>query len=118
MPKRPENLDPTHNPSRLARRTWLQTRLVIFIGRHTPKCREVVRILSDGMDRPLPLSLRLKLRLHFLMCCWCQRYAQHLRFLREAAAAFPEHVEEAASAQLSSEAKERMKRALQSDSTP
>jgi len=117
VPKRPENLDPAHNPSRLARRNWLQTRLVLFIVKHTPKCREVVRILSESMDRPLPLGLRLKLRLHFLMCCWCERYAQHLRFLRQAARAFPDRVDEALPAQrLSPEAKERISRALENDS--
>jgi hypothetical protein len=118
VPKRPENLDPAHNPSRLARRNRLQTWLVLLIARHTPKCREVVRILSDARDRPLPLSMRLKLRLHFLMCCWCQRYAQQLKFLGQAAGAFPEHADEAVPTPLSSEAKERMKRALQRDSAP
>lgn len=118
MPKRPENLDPEHNPSRLARRNWLQTRLVILIGKHTPKCREVVRILSEAMDRPLPLGLRLKLQLHFLICCWCQRYATHLKFLRQAACAFPERVDEALPAQqLSPEAKERLNRALENGAT-
>ena len=112
MPKRPENLDPMHNPSRLARRNGLQTRLVLFIGTHTPKCREVVRILSAARDHPLPLSMRLKLRLHYLICCWCERYAQQLKFLGQAAFDLPEHVQEISADQLSSDAKERIKRAL------
>jgi hypothetical protein len=39
------NPSPEGNPSFLARRNRFQTALVKFIGSHTPKCREVVRIL-------------------------------------------------------------------------
>lgn len=28
-------------------RNWWQTELVILIGKHTPKCREMVRILTN-----------------------------------------------------------------------
>ena len=47
------NPSPEGNPSFLARRNRFQTALVKFIGRHTPKCREVVRILSRSMDSKL-----------------------------------------------------------------
>lgn len=106
------NPSPMGNPSFLARRNWWQTKLVIFIGKHTPKCREMVRILSESMDRPLPLSMRIKKRLHYLICCWCRRYEEHLHYLRETAAAFPEHADEGSEASLSSNAKERIKREL------
>ncbi len=80
MPDEPYNPSPIGNPSVLARRNWWQTKLVILIGKHTPKCREMVRILSDSMDRPLPLSMRIKKRLHYLICCWCQRYEEQLHY--------------------------------------
>ena len=64
------NPSPEGNPSFLARRNRLQTALVKFIGKRTPKCREVVRILSQAMDSKLPLSMRMKLRLHYLICEW------------------------------------------------
>jgi hypothetical protein len=108
MTKEPYNPSPIGNPSVLARRNWWQTKLVILIGRHTPKCREMLRILSDAMDQPLPLSMRIKKRLHFLICCWCQRYEEQLRYLREVAAAFPEHAK-GAEHSLSARAKEQMK---------
>src|SRR5437868_2490020 len=55
MPDEPYNPSPIGNPSVLARRNWWQTMLVKFIGKHTPKCREMVRILSQSMDEPMPL---------------------------------------------------------------
>jgi len=94
MPEEPYNPSPVGNPSVLARRNWWQTMLVKFIGKHTPKCREMVRMLSQSMDKPLPLMMRIKKRLHFLICCWCQRY------------------DEASDAEFSSEARERIKRKL------
>jgi hypothetical protein len=44
MPDESYNPSPIGNPSTLARRNWWQTMLVKFIGKHTPKCREMVRI--------------------------------------------------------------------------
>ena len=60
MADEPYNPSPIGNPSVLARRNWWQTKLVIFIGKHTPKCPEMVRILSQSMDKPMPLSMRIK----------------------------------------------------------
>ena len=65
------NPSPIGNPPVLARRNWWQTRLLILIGRHTPNCREMVRIISHSLEEPLPLSLRIKKRLHYVICCWC-----------------------------------------------
>jgi len=42
--EREYNPPPEGNPSFLARRNRFQTALVRFIGKRTPKCREVVRI--------------------------------------------------------------------------
>ncbi len=112
MPEERYNPSPIGNPSVLARRNWLQTKLVIFIGKHTPKCRDMVRILSQSMDQPLPLSMRIKKRIHFLICCWCQRYEEQLRYIRDIARQFPEHANEVPGPPLSEEAKERMKQKL------
>jgi len=106
------NPAPEGNPSFLARRNRFQTALVKFIGSHTPKCREVVRILSRSMDSKLPLTMRIKLRLHYLICAWCQRYAKQLHVLRKIASSAPDHVDEFSQDALSSTAKERMKEAL------
>jgi len=49
MPE-PYNPSPAGNPSLIKRRSWPETQLVKFIGRHTPKCPEVVRILLRFMQ--------------------------------------------------------------------
>ena len=112
MAEEPYNPSPIGNPSVLARRNWFQTQLVIFIGKHTPKCREMVRILSRSMDEPMPLTMRIKKRIHFLICCWCQRYEEQLRYIREAARRFPEHADEASSTPFPEDAEERIKQKL------
>jgi len=112
MAEKPYNPSPIGNPSVFARRNWFQTQLVVFIGKHTPKCRDMVRILSQSMDEPMPLMMRIKKRIHFLICCWCQRYEEQLRYIRETARKFPEHADEVPGPPLSEEAKERMKEKL------
>ena len=111
----PYNPSPIGNPSVLARRNWFQTMLVKFIGKHTPKCRDMVRILSKSMDEPMPLTMRIKRRLHFLICCWCQRYEEQLHYMRDVAGRFPEHADQSSNDAISLETKERWKRALRSE---
>ena len=103
------NPSPIGNPSVLARRNWWQTVLVKFIGKHTPKCREMVRILSRSMDEPMPSTMRIKKRLHFLICCWCQRYEKQLRYIHETTRQFPEHADKASNVPFPADAKERIK---------
>ena len=112
MPEEPYNPSPIGNPSVLALRNWLQTKLVIFIGKHTPKCREMVRILSRSMDEPMQLTMRIKKRLHFLICCWCQRYERQLRYIHKTAGRFPEHADEASDVPFPPDAKERIRQRL------
>ena len=114
MPAEPYNPSPIGNPSVLARRNWFQTKLVILIGRHTPKCNEMVRILSQSMDKPMPLRMRIKKRVHFLICCWCQRYEEQLRYLRKTARSFPDRAGESSNVPVPDKAKERWKQALRS----
>jgi hypothetical protein len=109
------NPPPEGNSSFLARRNRFQTALVKFIGKRTPKCREVVRILSQSMDSKQSLTMRIKLRLHYLICAWCRRYEKQLHKLRTFASSVPDHVDDFSSDTLSPTAKERMKEALRED---
>src|ERR1700741_1792362 len=109
MAAEPYNPSPIGNPSVLARRNWFQTKLVIFIGKHTPKCREMVRILSKSLDEPMPLAMRIKKRIHYLICCWCQRYEEQLLYMRKATRAFAEHADESSNVVAPAEAKRRWK---------
>src|SRR5260370_4360179 len=109
------NPSPEGNPSVLARRNWLQAAPVKFIGKRTPKCREVVRILSQSMDSKLSLTMRIKLRLHYLICALCQRYEKQLHELRKFASSVPDHVDDFSADTLSPAAKERLKEALREE---
>ena len=89
--------------------------VVGWLIRITPSCQEMTRLLSEAMDRPLPLGIRTKMRLHFLICKWCDRYKNQLLFLRHALRRNPDQLEDEAAASstaLSPEAKDRVKRVL------
>src|SRR6516225_6992749 len=93
-------------------RSWLQLQIVLLICRFTPTCPEVVRILSLRMDKELSLMMRLRLRIHYLMCSFCERYAKQLNYMRTVAKEFPEKIGEISDAKLPAEVKTRMKDAL------
>jgi hypothetical protein len=103
---------PPDNPSLLIGRNWIERLLVIFIANHTPKCREVIRLLSRSMEVKLPITTRIKLRFHFFICAWCLRYKKQLRALREIATSLPEHVDGVCPEALPNSSKERLKQAL------
>ena len=64
------------------------------------------------MDKELSLMTRMKLRIHYLMCSFCERYAKQLKYMRTVAREFPEKIGEVSDATLAADAKERMKAAL------
>ena len=103
---------PAENPSLLTGRNWFERLLVRFIANHTPKCREVIKLLSQSMEVKLPITTRIKLRLHYLICAWCQRYEKHLRALRKISSSLPEHVDDCCPETLPDSSKERLKQAL------
>ena len=90
----------------------LRRLFVLFVAYTTPRCREVTRLLSHGMDAPLPWHMRLRLRLHFTVCVWCERYACHLRRLRVFSRAFPTQGCEHGKITLSQASRERLKAKL------
>jgi len=63
----------------------LKMRWVTWVWNHTPNCAEMSRLASLSLERPPTLSLRLRMRLHHLICAWCRRYETQLRFLHRAA---------------------------------
>jgi hypothetical protein len=64
------------------------------------------------MEQDLSLFTRIKLRIHFLMCSFCERYAKQLKYMREVSHEFPEKIGEVSDAKLPADAKERLKEAL------
>jgi hypothetical protein len=103
---------PAENPSILTGRNWFERLLISFIASRTPKCREVVKLLSQSMDVKLPVMMRIKLRFHYLMCAWCRRYEKQLQALRKVSSALPEHVDDCCPETLPASSKERLKQAL------
>ena len=86
-----------------------------WLIRITPSCQDMTRLLSEGMDRPHPLGIRIKMRLHFLICKWCERYKNQLVFLRQALSRKPDTLEgevAGSSTSLSPEAKDRLKQII------
>ncbi|HVY70227.1 MAG TPA: zf-HC2 domain-containing protein [Verrucomicrobiae bacterium] len=79
----------------------------------SPSCKQAARLQSDSLDRKLRLSERLGLRLHLLLCKWCRRYGQQVRFLRDAARRNTEKLAGPGTGRMSDEARERIKRSLQ-----
>jgi Putative zinc-finger len=47
-------------------------------------CREVTRLVSQGMDRRLPFGRRVALRVHFAICEGCTNFNKQLAFVRKA----------------------------------
>ena len=66
------------------------------------------------MDEELSLLMRLKLRIHFLMCSFCERYMKQLKYIRAVSREFPNKVGDLSDASLPNAARERMKSALRS----
>lgn len=49
-----------------------------------PTCREVHRLVSEGLDRELSLVERSRMRLHLLVCKACNRFHGQMDLLRRA----------------------------------
>lgn len=56
--------------------------------------------------------MRVKLRIHYLMCSFCERYMKQLKYVRQVSREFPDKIGEVSKASLSADSKERMKAAL------
>lgn len=53
-------------------------------------CKEVTRLVSQGLDRKLDLGERIALRLHFVICTGCRNFNRQMEFLRRAVHRLPE----------------------------
>jgi len=72
---------------------WLTERMVSFVARITPPCHDITPLLSQSIDRQLPVRTPLAIRLHFEICVWCKRYGQQLEVIRNAGRSFPERAD-------------------------
>ena len=101
----------SYDKAKLAIRRWLLRRL--------PACKETVEIISKSMDRPLTLREQAEVKVHLLICSWCQWYLEHLHTIRDTLRAQPNEGSDdklATMPGLSVEARDRMKRKLSNPS--
>ncbi|HJU54928.1 MAG TPA: hypothetical protein VJ715_10160 [Pyrinomonadaceae bacterium] len=96
-----------------AYRIWRKLRHWILHNR-LRACRDIVPIISESLDRSLPLHRRVILKLHLFVCTRCVCYLRQLLLMRaalrtKAATTFDEDGDEPS---LSAEARERIHRAL------
>lgn len=47
-------------------------------------CKEVSRLISNGLDETLPAPERARMRLHFVICQTCRDVNEQMQFLRNA----------------------------------
>jgi hypothetical protein len=86
----------------------LRSRWIVWVWNHTPNCAEMSRLASLSLEQPPSFGLRLKMRLHHLICVWCWRYERQLKFLRRLAPKMQEEVATTSKQKLSEESKQRM----------
>lgn len=88
-------------------RFWLLRRL--------PNCQSTLQTISQSMERSLSFGERVKVKLHLWICAWCQWYLEHLQLIRAAARAHGDEAAEVVAAPtLSDEARDRIRRNLNS----
>ena len=86
----------------------IKMRWVVWVWNHTPNCVEMSRLASLSFEQTPSLMLRFRMRLHHLICVWCQRYQKQLQFLHRAAPRMQEEIEAASNRKLPEESKRRM----------
>ncbi len=86
----------------------IKERWVVWAWQHTPHCTEISRLASQSLEQPLPFRTRLKMRLHFLICVWCERYDKQLKFLHRACPQASHQDETLPGRGLSAEARQRI----------
>jgi len=80
-----------------------------------PTCEEVTQLVSESMDRTLPLGKRIAVRIHFLGCRFCRRFRRQLLLIRKAGQYYKDNAaEDKDDHSLSPEAIERIKQSLKS----
>lgn len=85
---------------------------------HTlPPCKEVVKIVSASLDRPLTLKEKLVMKLHLVACKPCVRYLEQSTFLNTAVHHLDEKLkEDLFTGRLSDAARENIKNILKASS--
>ena len=93
-----------YNKIKHAVRWWLLRRL--------PACKQIVKVISESMERKLSLRERITVKLHLWICLWCVWYLEHLNLMRDTIrtkASQEPNLDSSSLPPLSPDARERMK---------
>lgn len=97
-----------------------KTLYIKFVASCTPSCKEVARLASESMERKLTFFERLRMKLHYGICYWCQRYDDQVHIIHEAVHEHGDEISECcgdANANLSEDCKARLKALCKSEGT-
>jgi hypothetical protein len=74
----------------------------------------MVPVMSESLERRLGLVERTKLRLHLLICAWCERYLKQIKLLKQAVSQreFTSADDNAGPLRLTDEARQRISESL------
>jgi hypothetical protein len=75
----------------------------------------MTRLISRSMDHKLPLGTRIRMRLHYGICVWCERYLQQIAFVKRVSRSFAERSAACSAEAISPQAKQRLHAALASN---
>jgi Putative zinc-finger len=84
-----------------------------LMARMMPPCKEIAALVSENMDRQLPLRQRLLIRFHVMMCSLCRRYEKQLHLLRHGVHRYADPDENEVGESLSPEANGRLQQVLE-----
>jgi predicted anti-sigma-YlaC factor YlaD len=71
-------------------------------------CKEISKLVSESLDRKLPLRQRMGVRMHLMMCSMCRAYEKQTLLLRKAVRTYGRSDNE----KLPEESKQRIKKTL------
>jgi hypothetical protein len=94
---------------------WVTREVAGFLAKITPPCCDVAQMMSEAMDRRLPLRKRLAIRLHRLICVLCDRYHRQLHFMHDASKEFTSHLDDASTEALPTDTKNRIREEMRRD---
>jgi hypothetical protein len=96
---------------------WLariSKKVVSGLAQLSPSCKTAARLQSEALDHKLAWRQQLGLRIHLVLCKWCNRYGKQITFIHNLAHLHPDEVTTTVPQQLSDEAKERIRKQLHS----
>ncbi len=93
-------------------KTWIAKAYIGLICLITPRCRKMVRLISAEQEKPQSAITRLRMRWHYGICIWCQRYHDQVGLLGKLSHMFAEESCKHGENQLSEHTKDRIKELL------